>query len=295
MFQPGEEGSAAPKPMIDEGLLEAAGRRVDAAYAPARLLLRAPARRPGVGAARPADGRGRRGQGPRRRARAATGRSRSAARTRSRSPARWSSRCRPWSPAQFDIFDPVVIAVGSSSTPGPSATSSRTTRFFEATVRSFDAAAAEAVFARQDRSGSRGDRAGPRAHCRGRVPAGYPVTVNDEAEYAFAKDTIVDLFGPDRYVHQRDPEMGAEDFAFVGHEVPSAYVNLSACPAARLRVGTRQPLAPRRLRRLRRAGRGRAARRAGPPPIEATEPRALARPRLSGAALVAQMDSAGAF
>ena len=51
---------------------------------------------------------------------------------------------------------------------------------------------------------------------------GYPVTVNDEGEYAFAKDTIVDLFGPDRYVHQRNPEMGAEDFAFVGQEVPSA-------------------------------------------------------------------------
>jgi len=61
---------------------------------------------------------------------------------------------------------------------------------------------------------------------------GYPVTVNDEDEYAFAKDTIVDVFGPDRYVHQRNPEMGSEDFAFVGQEVPSAYVNLSACPAA---------------------------------------------------------------
>ena len=58
------------------------------------------------------------------------------------------------------------------------------------------------------------------------------MTVNDEGEYAFAKDTIVDLFGADRYVHQRDPEMGAEDFSFVGQEVPSAYVNLSACPAA---------------------------------------------------------------
>ena len=33
MFQPGEEGPGGAKPMIDEGLLEAAGRRVDAAYA----------------------------------------------------------------------------------------------------------------------------------------------------------------------------------------------------------------------------------------------------------------------
>jgi hippurate hydrolase len=33
MFQPGEEGPGGAKPMIDEGLLTAAGRRVDAAYA----------------------------------------------------------------------------------------------------------------------------------------------------------------------------------------------------------------------------------------------------------------------
>src|SRR6476661_5909072 len=33
MFQPGEEGPGGARPMIDEGLLDAAGRRVDAAYA----------------------------------------------------------------------------------------------------------------------------------------------------------------------------------------------------------------------------------------------------------------------
>jgi hippurate hydrolase len=33
MFQPGEEGPGGAAPMIEEGLLEAAGRRVDAAYA----------------------------------------------------------------------------------------------------------------------------------------------------------------------------------------------------------------------------------------------------------------------
>ena len=33
MFQPGEEGPGGAAPMIEEGLLDAAGRRVDAAYA----------------------------------------------------------------------------------------------------------------------------------------------------------------------------------------------------------------------------------------------------------------------
>ena len=33
MFQPGEEGPGGARPMLDEGLLDVAGRRVDAAYA----------------------------------------------------------------------------------------------------------------------------------------------------------------------------------------------------------------------------------------------------------------------
>ena len=33
MFQPAEEGPGGAEPMIAEGVLEAAGRRVDAAYA----------------------------------------------------------------------------------------------------------------------------------------------------------------------------------------------------------------------------------------------------------------------
>ena len=72
---------------------------------------------------------------------------------------------------------------------------------------------------------------------------GYPVTVNDVDEYAFAKETIVDLFGADRYTAMAEPEMGSEDFSFVGQQVPSAYVNLSACPVRRLRARPGQPLA----------------------------------------------------
>ena len=61
---------------------------------------------------------------------------------------------------------------------------------------------------------------------------GYPVTVNDDEEYDFARDTIVDLFGADRYTRWPSPEMGSEDISFVLNEVPGAYVNLSACPSA---------------------------------------------------------------
>ena len=36
---------------------------------------------------------------------------------------------------------------------------------------------------------------------------GYPVTVNDAAEYEFARDTIVDLFGADRFRERAQSEV----------------------------------------------------------------------------------------
>ena len=61
---------------------------------------------------------------------------------------------------------------------------------------------------------------------------GYPVTVNDADEFAFARDTVVDLFGADRWADMVDPEAGSEDMAFVLEEVPGAYLNVSACALA---------------------------------------------------------------
>ncbi len=55
------------------------------------------------------------------------------------------------------------------------------------------------------------------------------MTVNDEAEYNFARETIVDVFGPDRFRERPNPRCGAEDMSFVLNEVPGVYLNLSAC------------------------------------------------------------------
>ena len=44
---------------------------------------------------------------------------------------------------------------------------------------------------------------------------GYPVTVNDEQEYEFARQAIVDLFGADRYRERAHAECGAEDMSYV--------------------------------------------------------------------------------
>jgi amidohydrolase len=228
MFQPGEEGPGGAKPMIDEGLLDAAGRRVDAAYA---LHVYSSDHPLGTWFGRPgplmaaADevkvrvvGEGGHGSQP----------------FRAKDPIPVACEIvvalQTLVTRQFDVFDPVVITVG-KFVGGTKDNIIPDDAVFEATLRSLSEKA-RAEMARRIELLATGLAEAHGLSAEIEYLPGYPVTVNDEDEYAFAKDTIVDLFGPDRYVHQRDPEMGSEDFAFVGQEVPSAYVNLSACPAA---------------------------------------------------------------
>ena len=58
------------------------------------------------------------------------------------------------------------------------------------------------------------------------------MTVNNEAEFDFARETIVDVFGADRFRERPNPRCGAEDFSYVLQEVPGVYLNLSACASA---------------------------------------------------------------
>jgi hippurate hydrolase len=59
---------------------------------------------------------------------------------------------------------------------------------------------------------------------------GYPVTVNDPAEAAFATATAADVFGPGRARTLAQPLTGAEDFSHVLNQVPGAFIMLGACP-----------------------------------------------------------------
>jgi metal-dependent amidase/aminoacylase/carboxypeptidase family protein len=61
---------------------------------------------------------------------------------------------------------------------------------------------------------------------------GYPVTVNDADEQAFAQGVVTDLFGTGRWADMVNPEAGSEDMSFVLEEVPGAYLNVSACAHA---------------------------------------------------------------
>ncbi|MFF3057529.1 M20 family metallopeptidase [Streptomyces sp. NPDC057909] len=227
MFQPGEEGDAGARVMIDEGVLEAAGTRPVAAYAlhvaSALLPHGFVSTRPGpiLAAADVLDvtvrGRGGHGSSP-------------------------HSALDPIPPAceavtglqtmvtrRFDAFDPVVVTVGSFHA-GTTHNVIPDEAVFSASIRSFSAEARARVHEEAPRV-VRGIGESHGMIVEAVVDEGYPVTVNDPAEAAYAADTAGQLFGAERYFELPNPIAGAEDFAFVGQHIPSAYLMLGACPA----------------------------------------------------------------
>ncbi len=62
------------------------------------------------------------------------------------------------------------------------------------------------------------------------IQEGYPVTVNDAAAAAFARETADAVLGPNAWIPMPQPVMGAEDFSFVLERVPGAMVFLGVRP-----------------------------------------------------------------
>ena len=60
--------------------------------------------------------------------------------------------------------------------------------------------------------------------------ASYPVTVNDPEETRFVLSTLDALVGPGRVVRQEVPSMASEDFAYILDEVPGTLVFVGAAP-----------------------------------------------------------------
>ncbi|PKO45481.1 MAG: amidohydrolase [Betaproteobacteria bacterium HGW-Betaproteobacteria-3] len=54
----------------------------------------------------------------------------------------------------------------------------------------------------------------------------YPATINTADEAGFAADVAESLVGPDHVVRDLDPSMGAEDFAFMLQSKPGAYLRI---------------------------------------------------------------------
>ena len=228
MFQPGEETTGGAPIMIREGVLEAAGRRVDSAYC---LHVQSAGDPLGVWNSRPgplmaaADqlhvrviGAGAHGSEP----------------YRGKDPipvaCEMVGALQTMVTRQFDVFDPVVLTVGRIAG-GTKENIIPDEVVFEATVRSFSAEA-RAKAAESSVRLIEGMAAAHGLTAEATYQLGYPVTVNDEAEFRFARQAIVDLFGPERFRDRPHAECGAEDMSYVLNEVPGAYVNLSACGAA---------------------------------------------------------------
>ena len=225
MFQPGEEGPGGALPMIEEGVLEAAGRRVDAAFG---LHVFSTGQPRGVWFGRPgpemaaADelhvrftGSGGHGSQPH----------------EAKDPI--PALCEAVTALQtmvtraFDVFDPVVVTVGRISG-GTRDNIIPEEAVFDATVRSFSAGSRASIKEKSVRlvegiAAAHGLQATIDYHEL------YPVMVNSPAEYELAYHTILDLFGEERYREMPNPMPGSEDFSFVANEVPSAFLFLSAC------------------------------------------------------------------
>ncbi|MFF4805715.1 M20 family metallopeptidase [Streptomyces sp. NPDC001351] len=224
MFQPGEEGWDGAGHMVAEGVLDAAGRPVDAAYG---LHVSSSSYPTGVFASRPGPlmaasaglhvrvvGAGGHGSRPH----------------DSLDPIQ--AACEMVTALQtmvtrrFDVFDPVVVTVGTFHA-GTRRNIIPDDASFEATVRTFSPAAAEriaevSVRLCRDIATAHGLTAEVDF-----VPE-YPVTVNHADEHDFLADTVREAFGEERFEQLTDPITGSEDFSRILDRVPGAFVFLGA-------------------------------------------------------------------
>jgi hippurate hydrolase len=227
MFQPGEEGAGGARLMIDEGVLDAAGERPVAAYA---LHVASSVLPRGLASSKPgtvlaaADtlrvtvhGRGGHGSQPH------------LAADPIPVACELVTALQTMVTRRFNVFDPVVLTVGTFHA-GTTDNVIPDDANFVATVRTFSAATRDQVrdacvgLVRQVTAGH-----GLRADVE--FVEGYPVTVNDHAEFTFASQVVADVLGQDRFVITPNPITGSEDFSYVLAQVPGAFVVLGACPA----------------------------------------------------------------
>jgi hippurate hydrolase len=131
----------------------------------------------------------------------------------------------------FDVFDPVVVTVGSFHG-GTADNVIPDEARFEATVRTFSPGNRTLVKRRLVEV-VEGVAAAHGLSVETSFGMGYPVTVNDPTETDFVSRTADELFGPGRYFVSPQPVMGSEDFSYVLEAVPGAFVFLGACPPDR--------------------------------------------------------------
>ncbi|WP_439378366.1 M20 metallopeptidase family protein [Amycolatopsis lexingtonensis] len=226
MFQPGEEGWDGAGHMIEEGVLTASGKHVDAAYG---LHVSAASYAKGHFVARPGTlmaasgalavrvlGDGGHGSSPH------------DARDPIPAACEMVTALQTMVTRTFDVFDPVVVTVGTFHA-GTRRNIIPDDAKFEATLRSFSPEVAARVGERAVQV-CRGIAAAHGLDIEVTYEPEYPATVNAAAAYEFVAGTIRDVFGEERFTEMADPITGSEDFSRVLERVPGAYLFLGACP-----------------------------------------------------------------
>jgi hippurate hydrolase len=224
MFQPGEEGFDGASVMIDEGVLEATGHQVDAAFALHVFSAGPPLGQIGVrrGAMLSAadalkvtvTGQGGHGSAPR------------LARDPIPATAEMITAIQTLVTRRLDVFDPVVISVGTVHA-GTQRNIIPESASFEATVRTYSRAAQQQVEAELRRLLT-GIATGHGVCAQVEYVHEYPPTINDADEADFALATARRLFGDDRCTELERPFTASEDFSRVLDRVPGAFLSLGA-------------------------------------------------------------------
>jgi amidohydrolase len=218
MFQPGEEGYDGAGKMIDEGVLDAAGPRVKAAFGihvSADTDLGVASSRPGPYMAAfskmtiTVHGKGTHASRP------------NTGKDPIQVGAMLVGQLQEYVTRRFDIFDPLVVTVGQfNGGTAPNVVPDFAT--LVVSVRTFS----EEVTSRAEVELPQLVRDLVAAHgltAEVEYEQILPPTINDDAEAEFFLSTFTDLFGEERTVRKANPLPGSEDFSRVLDAVPGAY------------------------------------------------------------------------
>jgi amidohydrolase len=226
MFQPGEEGFDGASYMIREGVLDAPGRRVDAAYGMHVFSSLEPhgnfATKPGVmlsasdGLVVTVLGAGGHGSAPH------------AAKDPVTAAAEMVTALQVMITRQFNLFDPVVLSVGVLHAGTKRNVIPETARI-EATIRTFSEASREKLMDSIPRL-LQGIASAHGLEVDVDYQPEYPLTITDEDETHTAENVITEMFGDSRLSRWATPLSGSEDFSRVLAEVPGTFIGLSAVP-----------------------------------------------------------------
>ncbi|MFF2316139.1 M20 family metallopeptidase [Arthrobacter sp. NPDC058097] len=226
MFQPGEEGFDGASYMIREGVLDAPGRRVDAAYGMHVFSSLEPhgtfCTKPGVmlsasdGLVVTVLGAGGHGSAPH------------SAKDPVTAAAEMVTALQVMVTRQFNMFDPVVLSVGVLHAGTKRNVIPETARI-EATIRTFSEENRQRMMETVPRL-LKGIAAAHGLDVDVDYQQEYPLTITDQDETHTAEKVITELFGDSRLSRWATPLSGSEDFSRVLAEVPGTFVGLSAVP-----------------------------------------------------------------